>query len=72
MARPGDTSRRNATLIVANTTATSAGVELAAELADESVLSMHEALLGHDEPDIAGRWRDQPVWIGSRPERRWR
>lgn len=26
---------------------------------------MHDALLGSSAADIAGRWRDQQVWIGG-------
>jgi Fic family protein len=26
---------------------------------------MHRALLGQSDPDIAGRWREQQVWIGG-------
>jgi Fic family protein len=31
----------------------------------QSILDMHDALLRHVEPDIAGKWRDQQVWIGG-------
>lgn len=26
---------------------------------------MRDALLGTSEPQLAGRWRDEPVWIGQ-------
>lgn len=64
MADIGDTSRRNAALIAANTTAMLAAIELAEHLNEGTVLKMHDALLGDHDPDIAGRWRQQPVWIG--------
>lgn len=30
------------------------------------VLCIHDLLIKNIEPDIAGRWRDCPVWIGGR------
>lgn len=57
--------RPNATLIVANERAMTAAIELADRIDGDAVLSMHAALLGDTEPEIAGRWRDQPVWIGG-------
>jgi len=61
----GDPSRRNATKIVANTRAMDAAIALAEDLLPASILAMHGALLEVTDPDIAGRWRDQPVWIGG-------
>ena len=55
----------NASLIVANTRAMTAAVELAHRIGAESILQMHEALLSPSRPDIAGKWRDQAVWIGG-------
>ena len=66
MAEAGDVSRRNATEIATNTTAMNAAVSMAAEVTDVTILAMHRALLEHQHPDWAGRWRDQPVWIGGR------
>ena len=40
-------------------------LELAGQIDGDTILQMHEALLGPSQPDIAGRWRDQPVWIGG-------
>jgi Fic family protein len=56
---------RNASLIVANERAMSAAVALAERIDGEAILAMHAALLDQSAPDIAGRWRDQQVWIGG-------
>jgi Fic family protein len=56
---------RNAALIVANERAMSAAIALADELDAPAILNMHDALLRNSAPEIAGRWRDQQVWIGG-------
>jgi fido (protein-threonine AMPylation protein) len=61
----GASSRHNATQIVANSRAMEAAVLLADRLDADAILAMHRALMEATEPDIAGRWRDQPVWIGG-------
>lgn len=55
----------NAALIVANERAMSAAVALADKLDGEAILAMHDALLGHSDPEVAGRWREKQVWIGG-------
>ncbi len=65
LAELGDTSRRNATEIVANTTAMTAAIALADRLDAQAILAMHAALLEHHDPKIAGTWRSAQVWIGS-------
>ncbi len=64
LAEIGDTSRRNATEIVANTTAMTAAIALADRLDAPAILAMHAALLEHHDP-IAGTWRNGQVWVGS-------
>ena len=66
MAEAGDVSRRNATEIASNTAAMNAAVSMATDITDATILAMHHALLHHQHPEWAGRWRDQPVWIGGR------
>lgn len=61
----GDVRRRNASLIVANERSMRAAVDLARSIDSEAILAMHRALLEVDDPAIAGRWRDQQVWIGG-------
>ena len=56
---------RNAALIVANERAMSAAIALADRLDGRAILDMHDALLRDSAPAIAGRWRDQQVWIGG-------
>ena len=56
---------RNAALIVANQRAMSAAISLADQLDGPAILNMHDALLRDSAPAIAGRWRDQQVWIGG-------
>ena len=64
-AEVGDRSRRNASLIVANTHAMTAAVELADHLDEASILAMHRALMEDEHPEWAGRWRTEQVWIGG-------
>jgi Fic family protein len=56
---------RNASMIVANERAMSAAIALADRIDGDAILAMHTALLQRSHPDIAGRWRDQQVWIGG-------
>jgi Fic family protein len=65
LAEAGDTSRENAAIIVANTTAMRAAVALAADLDASSILKMHDALLRASQPEWAGKWRADQVWIGG-------
>ncbi len=64
MAELGDTDRTNASLIVANSRAMLAAVELADRLDESAVIAMHSALMSVSAPNIVGRWRQEPVWIG--------
>lgn len=65
LAEIGDTSKRNASVIVANSTAMNRALELADRLDEESIISMHEALLGDTNPDWTGNWRTEQVRIGG-------
>ena len=65
VAELGDTSKRNATEIVGNVAAMRAAIELEDRLDPDAVLAMHRALLQHVEPEMAGKWREQQVWIGG-------
>lgn len=58
-------SRVNASIVVANQRAMTAAIELADQLDGDAILAMHAALLGASDPEIAGRWREQQVWIGG-------
>ena len=65
LAEIGDTRRRNASEIVANTRAMAAAVELAHRLDAGAILAMQRALMEQTHPELAGRWRDEQVWIGG-------
>jgi Fic family protein len=61
----GDTSRHNASIIAANTSAMTIAVDLADELTPEAVLTMHATLMHGDERHTPGAWRTEAVWIGT-------
>ncbi len=61
----GESTRYNATQIVANVHQMEAAIALADRLDTESVLTMQKVLLEQHHADIAGRWRTQQVWIGG-------
>ena len=61
----GAAGRGNAAQIVANTTAMTAAIGLADDLSEQSILTMHRALLGSQDDASAGRWRTEQVWIGG-------
>ncbi len=61
----GDTSRRNAALIVSNTEAMKAAIALADQIDQEAILAMHAALMRSSQPAMAGKWRSEQVWIGG-------
>ena len=42
-----------------------AALALADRLDEDAVLAMHAALLADVQPEIAGRWREEQVWIGG-------
>jgi Fic family protein len=61
----GGTNRHNAAQIVANTRAMEAAIALSDRLDADAILAMHRALLEASEPAIAGRWREEQVWVGG-------
>ena len=65
LAEMGSTSKLNASLIVGNVAAMNAALDLADRLDTDAVLAMHRELLRGQDDSIAGRWRDQQVWIGG-------
>ncbi|RZL75746.1 MAG: Fic family protein [Rhodococcus sp. (in: high G+C Gram-positive bacteria)] len=65
LAELGQHASRNARLIVGNVRAMQSALELSDAIDAEAILRMHRALLEHDDQDIAGRWRQQQVWIGG-------
>ena len=65
LAELGSSDKRNATEIVGNVGAMRAALALANRLDAEAILTMHAALMGALHPDMAGKWRDEQVWIGG-------
>jgi Fic family protein len=55
----------NALQIVGNVTAMSAALALADQVTPQAILDMHAALLHDVDPDIAGHWRSEQVWVGG-------
>lgn len=64
LAELGLGDRSNARLVVANARAMSAAIDAGDVVTSELILAIHDRLL-IDEPDHAGRWRDEQVWIGA-------
>ncbi|GAB08853.1 hypothetical protein GOARA_021_00900 [Gordonia araii NBRC 100433] len=59
--------RRNASLIVANADSMRAAIDLADSIDATAILAMHRALMEPSEPGIAGKWRNEQVWVGGGP-----
>ncbi|MCF8530621.1 MAG: Fic family protein [Candidatus Nanopelagicales bacterium] len=55
----------NAAQIVANTRAMTAAIDMSRDISPQSILAMHDALLRPHDPNIAGQWRTEQVWIGG-------
>ncbi len=61
----GERTGSNAQQVIGNVAAMSAALALSNDLTSQSILDMHDALLRHVQPDIAGRWREEQVWVGG-------
>jgi Fic family protein len=62
---PGAKTTANARVIVANTAAMVAAINLADNIDADAILAMHKALMRDVDPKSAGRWREEQVWIGG-------
>ena len=62
---PGAKTTANAKVIVANTAAMVAAINLADNIDADAILAMHKALMRDVDPKSAGRWREEQVWIGG-------
>jgi Fic family protein len=60
-----DSGAGNARQVVANTRAMTAAIDLSSDLSTDAILVMHDALMCPHDPEIAGRWRSEQVWIGG-------
>lgn len=65
LAELGSREKGNATEIAGNVAAMRAALALARDVGGEAILAMHAALMGDEHPDLAGRWRQEQVWIGG-------
>src|SRR3954452_24425187 len=65
LAELGSTEKRNATKIVGNVAAMCAALDLADRLDADAIIAMHAALMGAVHPGMAGKWREEQVWIGG-------
>lgn len=65
LAEIGESKSGNARLVVANVRAMSAAIALSDNLDEDSILTMHDALLRDTAPEYVGHWRDEQVWIGG-------
>jgi Fic family protein len=62
----GVEDRLNATMVVRNVRAMEAALAATDHLDSESILDVHRALMeGTRDAGVAGRWRDEQVWIGT-------
>jgi len=62
---PGGKGKLNAELIVANTAAMVAAIELSDSITAGAILAMHAALMAGQSQHSPGRWRTEQVWIGG-------
>ncbi len=65
LAEMGSREKRNASEIVGNVRAMRAALRLADSVNAEAILAMHASLLADTDPDSAGRWRTEQVWVGG-------
>lgn len=64
LAELGLGDKPHAAMIVANARAMAAAIEAGDRITPDAILRIHDELLVH-EPDHAGRWRTEQVWIGA-------
>ena len=65
LAETGDERGRSVADVMGNVDATTAAIVLSDDITSETILDIHRALLQSTHPILAGRWRHEPVWIGS-------
>lgn len=65
MAESGVDQARSVDEVMGNVEATRAAIVLSEDITPETVLDIHRALLADTHPVLAGKWRTEPVWIGS-------
>lgn len=65
LAELGERVGRNAQVVAGNGAAMQAALAMAGRIDAASILEMHRTLLADADPDEAGRWRRQQVWVGG-------
>lgn len=55
----------NAELIVANVTSLSLALEVSGPITPNEIVSIQQLLLANSAPDLTGKFRDEPVWVGG-------
>ncbi|MFK8024126.1 MAG: Fic family protein [Ilumatobacter sp.] len=65
IAEVGDDQGRSVSDVIGNVDATTAAIVLSDDITPETILDVHRALLRSTHPVLAGRWRNETVWIGS-------
>jgi Fic family protein len=65
LAELGAGNRENAELIVANVRAMRAAMDAGDRVDTAAILAIHRCLLAQSDPDVAGQWRREQVWVGS-------
>lgn len=68
LAEIGEGEKANALAVLGNVRAMEAALGLADDISESSILAMHGALMAHQpgfDADLAGRFREEQVWIGT-------
>jgi Fic family protein len=65
LAELGQSDSLNAQLIVDNVAAMEAALSLKQQISAENIIAMHACLMTRTWPEICGRFRNQPVWVGG-------
>ena len=65
MASLGVGSKQNAELVAANVRAMNEALAVGDDITPDTILAVHHALLAVSDPDVAGRWRAEQVWVGA-------
>jgi len=65
LAELGQRASRNAEIVTGNVRSMETALELSQVIDARTILKMHEALLSSSQPEHAGQWRDEQVWIGG-------
>ncbi|WNM27352.1 Fic family protein [Demequina capsici] len=61
----GETAGQNAELVADNASAMTRALDSDGPVTRDQILEIHRVLMERSDPDIAGQFRREPVWIGS-------